>query len=66
MPYPLYQIEARKIKWSPFEKDYVQAIFDNHRHKHTVWKYCLDSILNTNDENVRQLFHSCEEKEELM
>jgi hypothetical protein len=56
--HPFYEVDSRKIKWSPFEKDYIQAIYDNkHLSQHNVWKQCLDSILNTNDENVRQQFH---------
>jgi len=52
-----YEIESVKIKWSLFEKDYLQALYDKNRHKHNVWRHCLDSILNANDENVRQQFH---------
>ena len=55
--HPFYGKESRKIKWSPFEKDYLQAIYDKHRHNHNVWRHCLDCVLNTNDENVRQQFH---------
>jgi hypothetical protein len=55
--HPCYNTNALKIKWSPFEKDYIQSMFDKHPHKHNVWRHCLDSILNTNDENVRHQFH---------
>jgi hypothetical protein len=55
--HPFYQIESLRIKWSPFEKDYIKALYDKNRLKHNVWRHCLDSILNTNDENVRQQFH---------
>ena len=56
--HPCYDKKTLKIKWSAFEKDYIQTIFDNYPpHKHNVWRHCLDSILNTNDENVRQQFH---------
>jgi hypothetical protein len=55
--HPCYNTNALKIKWSLFEKDYIQSMFDKHPHKHNVWRHCLDSILNTNDINVRQQFH---------
>ena len=57
--HPCYDKVSLKIKWSPFEKEYLQAIYDVQRHskKRNVWRHCLDSILNTNDENVRQQFH---------
>jgi hypothetical protein len=55
--HPCYNTNALKIKWSPFEKDYIQSMFDKHPHKHNIWRHCLDSILNTNDENVRNQFH---------
>ncbi len=55
--HPCFEIESLKIKWSPFERDYIQALYDKNRLKHNVWRHCLDSILHTNDENVRQQFH---------
>ncbi len=55
--HPLYEIGSLKIKWSPFERDYVKVLYEKNRLKHNVWRHCLDSILNTNDENVRQQFH---------
>jgi hypothetical protein len=56
--HPCYDKKVLKVKWSSFEKDYIQALFDKYpSHKHNVWRHCLDSILNTNDENVRQQFH---------
>jgi hypothetical protein len=55
--HPFHGKKTVKIKWSPFEKDYLQAIYDKHRHNHNVWRHCLDCVLNANDENVRQQFH---------
>jgi hypothetical protein len=56
--HPCFEKKALRVKWSSFEKDYIQDMFDNYPpNKHNVWRHCLDSILNTNDENVRQQFH---------
>lgn len=55
--HPFHGKTSLKIKWSPYEKEYLQAIYDKHRHNHNVWRHCLDCVLNTNDENVRQQFH---------
>ena len=56
--HPCFEKKALRVKWSSFEKDYIQAKFDSYPpNKHNVWRHCLDSILNTNDENVRQQFH---------
>lgn len=56
--HPCYGSNALRIKWSPFEKDYIKAMVDIHPpSKCYIWRHCLDSILNTNDENVRHQFH---------
>lgn len=56
--HPFYDKLSQRIKWSPFEKNYIQEYVDKYPpHKHNVWRHCLDSILNTNDENIRQQFH---------
>lgn len=49
-------VNARKIRWSEFEKQYISTFIERHSHLYDKWDQCLQSIWQA-DATIRRQFH---------